>query len=112
MNKLTKVVAYLRKEVEREFPLQQLHLLLEIAADEGLDTKELAARTEMGGGPVSRGVRKLAILFDREDGKIVEVGMGLVEIRTGRRQHTYWLSPKGKALMDTVRALLSCGDNQ
>lgn len=107
MNKLTKVVAYLRKEVEREFPLQQLHLLLEIAADEGLDTKELATRTEMSGGPLSRGVRKLATVIDRrEDGKIVEVGMGLVEIQVGRRQHTYWLSPKGKALMNAIRTIL------
>ena len=54
--RLNRAIKYLREEVCRDLPLQQLHILLEIANQDGIDSATLLHRCDMQSGSLSRNI--------------------------------------------------------
>lgn len=97
INNMEMFVRYLRENVDRELPIQQLHILFEIAKNEGIDSLELKKRTNIPGGSLSRNIQRL------------ECSHELVEVRRdtrNRKRFCYHLTEKGREMLDSLGCML------
>ena len=109
-NGIKEFILYLRIEVDREFPLQQLHVLIEIADNEGINTNDLTEKVVMQKGPLSRNIKTLSTFGEIEPGGNVTVhGKDLIEVKRDtveRRLLTYWLTDKGRNVIEHIRKIM------
>lgn len=103
MNNMEKLVRYLREYIDRELPIQQLHILLEIAKSEGIDSVELKKRTNIPGGSLSRNIQRL------------ECSHELVDVRRdtrNKRRLCYYLTEKGREVLNSLGCMLERNGGQ
>lgn len=112
--RFAKAVKYIREEVCRELPIQQLHILLEIANEEGINTATLMRRCDIQSGPLSRNIKHLSVFMEQIKGVSVRRGLELVEPRIdvyNRKGLVYYLTAKGKQVVDVMLSILG-GNNE
>ena len=104
------VVEFIRKEVNPEFPIQQLSVLLLVAEEEGITQTEISQILSMPQATVSRNVAKLGNKVVQRDGKSKMIGYGLVENRQDvvhdPRRLAVYLTDKGKKFIKDLSILL------
>jgi len=64
---LRKGIAFLRKEVSSELPTQQLAILLEVIAEEGITMPALQKKLYMSSASVSKNIRMLSRFKDGDE---------------------------------------------
>ncbi len=92
------------QKIDPEFPLQYAVCLAEIAMDEGLSLTQLSEKTSMPLSTVSRIIGALS--KHRQKGPpygLVRVNVSAAE----RRRKELYLTPRGRAIISSVAALLS-----
>ena len=92
------------QKIDHEFPLQYAVCLTEIALQEGLSLTQLSERTGMALSTVSRIIGALS--KHRQKG----APYGLVRVTVSaseRRRKELSLTPKGKAVMESIAEILS-----
>lgn len=117
LSKLLKVIDYLRKEVDRELPLQQLHVLMAIAEHMKMYTEELADELDMQRGSLSRNIKMLSTYAELNDeGNLVERGKNLIKVDRdlmNRQKLVYSLTEKGENVLNGInRIMQDCQCNQ
>jgi DNA-binding MarR family transcriptional regulator len=98
----------LRRAISVDIPLQQVIILLEVAAQPGITQGELSERVQMSPSSISRSMRMLSKFCERDADK--EKGYGLVETRPDlrdRHRQACFLSEKGKALIHEFNESIS-----
>lgn len=106
-----KHVAQVFKEVNSDFTVQQIGMLLEVAVREGgITMPELVEATGMSQGGVSRNVKMMSSYIEKFPGhKSIVHGFKILETKqdlTNRRCLSVSLSEKGKRMMERVTAIL------
>lgn len=108
--RLARAVKYIRENIYRELPMQTFHVFLEIAAEEGIDTRTLASRTDIQSGPLSRNTGILSSYIEVKNGEKKKRGYELIEARPdlyNRKSLSYYLTPKGKQLLFIINEYVS-----
>ncbi len=104
----TKTKTFLRRlrelqKIDAEFPLQYAVCLTEISQEEGLSLTDLSVRTGMALSTVSRIVGALA--KNRQKG----TAYNLIRIKissTERRRKELYLTPRGRAVIDSILEII------
>ena len=111
LSNFAKVVRFLRNELSKELPTQQLDLFLTIAEQEGVTTNELMAQLDMPQGTVSRNIKALGrYVVDGDGGDKVVAGYDLIRIEPdiyNRKTNAYYLTKKGQELVAIIERLLA-----
>lgn len=106
LDRLTKLITFVRDKISKDFAIPQLHLFLLICEKEGITQPELAKRASMPQATVSRNVRALAKAYNKETEQIE--GYDLVDVKPDlyeRRRLACFLTEKGKAVRKAILAL-------
>lgn len=111
IKRLEKVISIIRGHLSGEIQAQQIHLLLLVAGDQGINQSKLMDLLALSRAAVSRNVRMLSTYYttDEEGGEPTEAGLGLIETRTDlydRKAKAVFLTSKGQALIDTLEKAL------
>lgn len=106
-------------KIDREIPIQQQLLFLQIAANEGITMPEVAKLvkdpekgTPMPQGTISRNVKALSVYLKNDPkspDKRVRAGYALIDARpdmSNRKSLALYLTPKGKQLVKQIEELI------
>lgn len=108
--KMLEVVKFIRETVCRELPIQQLHILLVVANQEGITSTELCKELDMQSGSLSRNMKMLSRFSERNaDGGMVVSGHDLIDPRVdlyNRKMLAYYLTSKGRQFVNNISTLL------
>lgn len=112
---LLKALEYVRNRVHRELPLQQLHLFLIVARQQGITMPELMAVLDMPQGTVSRNVKALSHYLKWQNGIAVPHGRGLLRtLPSADNRHVLavYLTGRGEALLEELARCLEGSDEE
>ena len=103
---LLRFTTFVREEVQSDINIQQLDILLRVAANEGITQPDLREQTGLMAGSVSRHLSKLSYYKHPRDGS--KAGLGLIrqsQSFENRREFAVFLTTKGKQLIKQIEGL-------
>ena len=104
INKLSRVIELLRKQLNKDLPSQHIALLLAVAQEPGITMPELCKRLDMPQGTVSRNVKLMSHYADK-NGDAAKKGYGLLETEpatSNRYQLAVSLTAEGERLIQKL----------
>jgi DNA-binding MarR family transcriptional regulator len=110
INKLSRVIDFSRKQLNKDLPSQHIALLLAVAEQPGITMPELCERLDMPQGTVSRNVKLMSHYCDKNNGASVpKKGYGLLETEpapTNRYQRAVFLTDAGERLVEKLARVM------
>ena len=114
INKLSRVIELLRKQLNKDLPSQHIALLLAVARRPGITMPELCHELDMPQGTVSRNVKLMSHYCDKKGDGVTKKGYGLLETDqapTNRYQLAVSLTPEGERLVEKLVQAMEQGSN-
>lgn len=101
------VLGVLANEIKFDIQMQQLRLLLQVAAAPGITQTELAERLKLHQATISRNVKKMSSeIVEKAGGGFAKIGWGLLvtrqDTRFDSRRLACFLSPDGEAIVSKL----------
>jgi len=117
INQLQQVLGVIAREIKFDIPLQQLRLLLLVAANPGITQTELGELLNLHQATISRNVKKMStFLVEKDGGGFAHVGWGLLktsqDTRFDSRRLACFLSDRGSEIIHTLNKTFQQMDSE
>jgi len=117
IGQLQQVLGVIAREIRFDIPLQQLRLLLLVAANPGITQTELGELLDLHQATISRNVKKMStFLVEKDGGGFVQGGWGFLktsqDTRFDSRRLACFLSDRGNEIIQKVNQTLQQMDSE